>query len=291
MKKLWSKEDPIEFNQMEWLTIKILLGLYWLGSVVGILLTYKSIPVPHGIFSLFRFSETMLTWLNPTLITLATLLIVAYLVEFKMAFTTLLLFIVSVFTFSLEESNGILSRSSLLSFLFFAQAMAYLISIFNPIFTVKNNRILFSIQAIAATYTLSALSKLQVTGISWVFSGKYMALQILKSYQYKYVTTGNWNAVERGNEMAVFIQNHPKLAVLMLTTTLILELFALLCLRSKYTIYIYGALLTIMHFSMAVVMDINLSSISTPMFIFMINPLYVLWLIYSRYIKRVKQPT
>jgi hypothetical protein len=289
MKKLWNKEASIEFSQIEWLTIKVPFIFYWLRKILGILFTYKSTIVPHGIFSLGGISETTLAWLNPVLIILTVLLVAAYLVDFKMVLTTLLLFVVSVFTFSLEESNGVLNRSSLLSFLFFAQAIAYLIPLFNPFFTPKNNRILFSIQAIAATYTLSALSKLKVTGISWIFSGKYMTLQILKSYQYKYVTNGNWEVIERGNEMALFIQNHPKLVMVLLTIALILELFALLCLRNKYSIIIYGALLTIMHFSMAVVMDINLSSISAPMFIFMINPLYALWVVYSSYIKQKKQ--
>ncbi len=277
MKKLWSKEYLIAFNKAEWVAIKILLSLYWFGSTVGVLLTYKSIPIPHGIFSILRIPETILSVFNTTLIILSILLLIAYLAEFKMALTTMLLFLISVFTFSLEESNGILSRSSLLSFIFFAQAVAYLLPLFNQTISAKNNRILFPIQAIAATYTLSALSKLQVTGINWIFSGKYMALQILKSYQYKYVTSGNWSVVTHGNEMALFIQNNPNLVVVLLTITLILELFALLCLRNKYSILIYGVLLTIMHFSMALVMDINLSSISTPMFIFMVVPGIITW--------------
>lgn len=277
MKKIWSKEYPIAFNKAEWLTIKILLSLYWFGSILGVLLSYKSAPVPHGIFSVLRIPEDILAVLNPTLILLTILLIVAYLAEFKMALTTMLLFLVSVVTFSIEESNGILSRSSLLSFIFFAQTVAYLLPIFIQTISAKDNRILFPIQAIAATYTLSALSKLQVTGISWIFSGKHMALQILKSYQYKYVTSGNWSVVTHGNEMALFIQNNPNLVVMLLTITLVLELFALLCLRNKYSIFIYGVLLTIMHFSMAVVMDINLSSISTPMFIFMVAPGITTW--------------
>ena len=268
MKKVLNKEPEIVFEQREWLFIKIPFIIHWLGSILDVLFTYKSTLVPHGIFTLFPISSQSLTWLNPSIIALAVVLVVAYFAEFKMAITTLLLFAISVFTFSLEESNGILNRSSLLSFLFFAQFIAYLL----PGNSYKNNRILFSIQAIAATYTLSALSKLQATGFGWVLSGKQMALQIIKSYQYKYVTNGNWGLMTKGNEMALFIQNHPKLVLFMLTSTLLLELCALLCLRSKSSIIAYGILLSIMHFFMALVMNINLSSISTPMFIFMVIP-------------------
>lgn len=284
MKKGLNNEPTIVFKQHEWLLIKILFVLYWLGSVLGVLLTYNSAPVPHGVFTLFSITNQVLTWLNQVIIGVAVVLIIAYLFEFKMAITTLLLFTLSVFTFSLEESNGILSRSSLLSFLFFAQFIAYLL----PGNSYQNNRILFSIQAIAATYTLSALSKLQVTGFSWVLNGKQMALQIIKSYQYKYATTGNWSAVTKGNEMADFIQNHPTLVLFMLTTTLLLELCALLCLRSKSSILAYGILLAVMHFFMALIMNINLSSISTPMFLFMVNPLYLLWLAYLKLTKKLK---
>ncbi len=272
MKKMWSNLAFKQYTIVEWRIAKTLFILFWAKITFGILHTYSSIPVPSGIFTLFHPSNETLTWLNPIIVVVSALHGICYLFEYKMRYTTLMLFILSVYTFSLQESNGILTRSGLVSFIFFAQFLAYALNQINKPVNDYLKQFNFSVQAIVATYALSAISKLTESGIAWINGGKYMALQIIKSYEYKYVTTGNYNFVTTGNNMALFVQTYPKLISAMLAATLALELCAVLFIQNKRNVFIYGILLLTMHIAMGIIMRINLTSISAPMVIFMVVP-------------------
>jgi hypothetical protein len=63
----------------------------------------------------------------------------------------------------------------------------------------------------------------------------------------------------------------------LLTISLILELFAWISLGSKKRAIIYGILLLSMHIGIKLTMDISLVTISGPMLIFMVNPLFIIW--------------
>lgn len=246
--------------------------LYWISCVFKILTMYTSSPMPTGVFNFFKIHASVLGWLNMVMLGLAIFLLFAYLFEFKMCVTTLLLFVVSVYVFSLEESNGILRRASLLSFVFFAQFLAYLLYYLKIMLSYQNNRIIFSIQAISAAYTLSAISKLTTSGFNWVFSGKYIAIQIIKSYQYKFVTTGDTKMISDGEKIADFIINQPNLIVCLLSLTLLLEFFAFVACINKRASFLYGLALLIMHFIIYTIMKINLKTIWLPMALFFVLP-------------------
>src|SRR4051812_27541963 len=109
---------PASFS---WPCIKVLFILFWLSRVVDIYMRYSDTPLPVDIFRVFSFSYTQLPWIRYLFITFALGLSILYAGEINMKVTTLLLFMLSVFSFSFEESNGAMSRSSLLSFIFFAQ--------------------------------------------------------------------------------------------------------------------------------------------------------------------------
>lgn len=277
MKKVWSEIWNNHYGNTEWNLAKVSLIFIWFVKSTTILLTYQSAPIPAGIFTWFDFAFIE----NPIWRYLIILLNITfsgmYLFEKRMTVSTMCLFVISVFTFSLEESNGILNRYSLLSFLFFAQYLAYQIGVFYPKLDYTQLRFTFSIQAIAATYILSAISKLSVSGIFWASSSKYLPLQILKSHQYKYVTNADIDYVNTGNKLASFVQENHTLITALLTISLLLELFAWLSIGSKKRALLYGCLLMLMHIGINWLMDIRLIGISRPMYIFLVNPLFIIW--------------
>jgi hypothetical protein len=113
--------------------------------------------------------------------------------------------------------------------------------------------------------------------MEWVSNSKYLSLQILKSYYYKFVNYADYMILKEGIELASFVQDNQNVITALLTISLILELFAWISLGSKKRAIIYGILLLSMHIGIKITMDISLVAISGPMLIFMVNPLFIIW--------------
>lgn len=274
MKWFWSNIYFKDYSKQEWIAVKLIFILYWLKKVLGILFKYQTSPLPVGILKFLPMSVTVSNY-RYYVILLSILLVVMYLTETKMVFTSLAIFLLSVLVFSFEESNGILNRFSVFSFIFFAQFIAYILLYLNPKYKVEKTCMQFSVQVIAAAYILSALSKLSTTGINWIFSGQNMALQVIKSFQYAHITTGEENLMVKGLNIANFILNYPNLINLFLLLTILLELNVWLACQSKKAAFIYGCLLLAMHFFIYLLTNINLSAISYPMFIYFLFPVFI----------------
>ncbi len=273
MSEVWTNT----YSTTEWLAAKISIMYVWLLITIEILFIYDGAPFPQGIFTIETIASIENRITNYLLILASLVFGMMYLYEIKMRLTTIALFIISVFAFSLEESNGILNRYSLLSFIFFAQFLAYQISYYYKNLDHTQLRFTFSIQAIAAGYILSGLSKLLVSGFSWVTNSKYLSLQIIKSHYYNYLTYGNPETLELGEKYALFAQHNSIVIESLLTASIILELFAWISIGNKKRALVYGILLMLMHTGIGILMDIKLVGISRPMFIFMVNPLFIVW--------------
>ncbi|MES2690362.1 MAG: hypothetical protein V4658_08165 [Bacteroidota bacterium] len=249
----------------------------WLVLIVRILLTYNEVPMPAGFCNLLLCGLLLNGVSKFILILCCTVLALLYVLEFKMQFTALVLFVCSAFVFSIEESNGVLGRSGLISFIFLAQWLAYMLYKHKAAEQVYSAAIQFSIQAIAAAYTLSAVSKISDSGFYWISQGKLMKLQVLKSYEAHYASTANKEWLLKGEQMAGFIDSHPVLISGLLLATLLLELCAMVAIINKRTALFYGIALLVMHTGMYLVMNIFLFSVFFPMFVFLLNPLYRTW--------------
>ncbi len=282
MRKLIREIWTNTYSEPEWLAAKISIMYVWLFITVEILFVYKSAPFPQGIFTLNLIYKIENSITNYILILTSIVFCTLYLFEKMMRLTTIVLFMISVFTFSLEESNGILNRYSLLSFIFFAQFLAYQFSHHYKNLNHTQLRFSFSIQAIAGGYILSGLSKLLVSGVDWISNSKYLSLQIIKSHYYNYLTYGNPETLEIGEKYAQFAQNNTIIIESLLTISIVLELFAWISIGNKKRALVYGSLLMLMHTGISILMDIKLVGISRPMFIFMVNPLFIIWVIAIR---------
>jgi hypothetical protein len=206
-----------------------------------------------------------------------------YVLEYKMKWATLGISIISLLVFSIEESNGVYSRTALFSAVFCAQTLAYW-------FTLKpiQQALTFSKQIIAAGYTLAGISKVLHSGF-WPADAPYLLLQIKKGILNNYFNFSNNGDVQFQMACFDFFTVHSNLLVCLLTIVLLIELFAFLAIINDTICIIYGVLLLSMYLGIQFVMDIYIFPIANPMLILFLNPFYNLPRLlngaYKRFIK------
>jgi hypothetical protein len=287
MNKVLSGKYWTSYTSPEWMAIKISTAVFWLMILHSSNINMEAIPYPCGIFSVVNASFLASKYTLPVSSAFALLLAVLYIAEKRMAITTFLMFLLSLVLFTLEESNGILNRNSLYTMIFLAQAIAY----YRNGTRLNEERIQFPIQFIAGGYILAGLSKLKVSGLGWVSDAPLVSIQILKGYCYNYFTTGDIKQLQRGMMQAGFVLNHKLIIECMCGGSLFLELFAWIAVKNKLTAFVYGVLLTCMHIGINFAMNILIGAVFFPMLFFMINPLYLIYLLLSRLYASLRPPS
>jgi len=275
MKVIWNNT----YTTIEWKFMKISFVTFWLNAIITIFIKNNFIPMPIGVLSFLQPNSSVDFYFK--LMSLFTIMIAIYfyISEKHMIWITLFLFLISVLVFTIEESNGIFRRNDLFSFIFFSQFLSYIFKAKNIDSNIQKNRVQFSVQVIAIGYTLSAISKLSASGLNWVFDGRKMPLQIMKSFFYSFVNDGNNFFIQKGNEMIKTFNNNLYLIYFLLGFSLFLEFFAVVSIFNKKISFIYGLLLLVMHIGIYWVLDIAIKGIYIPMLIFMVNPLFLFWII------------
>lgn len=265
-----------KFNTSEWVAMKISISIIWIYMIFIILTTYDSVPLSTSICKILPCNLITSPFISILVFVISIVILLFYILEVHIKKALLAIFIISVIVFTIEESNGILNRRSMLSFIFFAQLVAYLLyEGKNEV--LKNQRILLSIQVVAAAYTLSALSKLEISGFQWFLDGKNIVLQILKSNYYDYIGNGDIINVLNGWKNVELVQKHTYLLYLLLASSLILEMFSFISILGKRQAFVYGTLLSGMHIGIYLLMNIRIEAVILPMVIFMVNPLYLFY--------------
>lgn len=271
----WNNFSSTEYSTLEWKCMKIFFAYQFFLFSNYILYKFNSIPHPVGIYRLIGHSYFPDHTIKIGISIFVVILLALYIADIKMIVSTLSLFMISVLIFSIGESNGMWGRNGLLSLIFLAQFIAYIFHYNGIGLSLSRNRVQFSLQAIAAVYTLAAISKINTSGINWLTDSPNLALQVLKSFNYEYITTGDVSYKVAGVSQANWIIQHPLLTKILLGGSLISEAFSFLILINKKWAFVYGLLLLSMHIGIKVFMDIFFPTISLPMVAFCINPLYL----------------
>jgi len=287
MSTIINKYFSKQHNDTEWFFMKFSVATLWLSAIFLIVRGFSSSPLPIGICTWFPCDFLLHFPFNKILLYSSVIIAYLYIFEIKVLWTSFIMFLISLLVFSIEESNGILERRGLLTFIFLAQFVAYFLHNKKNHFNLKKYRIQFSVQVIAAGYVLAGLSKLIHSGWNWVLDGERITLQILKSHYYTYIDLGNESWLAKGYELVKFIEAHPYLLTFLLASSLLLELGAFLAIYSRRHAIMYGLLLLFMHIGIYWVMEIAIVSILFPMLIFMINPLYLIWIIFNHLLKKI----
>lgn len=275
-------------NTISWISIKILIVIFWAPFMLYILYTRSPLQFPTGIAQYLDIG-IFLNGLPRIIITVSILIIsLFYLLEIQMLLTTLAAFLISVIIFTIEKSNGFSGENGMLSMLFFAQFFAYFFFATGINLNLHKNRVQFAAQIIVAAYTLSALSKIQNQDFEWVLSGSNnFALEAIRFSYYDYISDNNAIHLQNGMAVASFILNHSWLIKTMLGCTLFLELFAWSMLLNKKIARIYALCLLAMHVGIYFFLGILYPAITIPMVAVFINPIYWISLLYLKYKKHL----
>lgn len=271
MSKLLNHKFFTEYTNTEWRILKICLCIVWFGIIRHAFISPDGVPYPCGICSLVNCSPLVSAYTGHVFTGLALILSLLYIFEKRMAVVTLLMFLLSLLCFTLEESNGILNRSGLYTMVFAAQSLAY----FRNNVNLKTERIQFAVQIIAAGYMLAGISKLRETGLGWVNESPQASLQMLKGYCANYFNFGDIAELNKGMAFANFAIHHSFWVKLLFGLSLLFELFAFLAVKNKWRAFVYGLLLTAMHIGIFYFMHILIVAIFFPMLLFMVNPAYL----------------
>lgn len=285
----WSKLFDDSFASAKWLCVKVALAGIFCSLLSKTLFRYSGIPYPVGLYSLFEGNFLHNPVVKTGFLFFVIVLLVLYLSERKMVWVTALLFVSGVLVFSVEESNGIWGRAGLLSLVFFAQFAAYFFHTCDKTSNLNYNRIQFSLQFVAAVYTLSAISKLYNSGIDWVIDSPSIALQAQKDYEYAFVTYGDITYREKGIHAAGWVMQHPLVIKLLVCGALLLEAFSGLMLINRKSAFMTGLLLLCMHIGIFQLLNISFMTISVPMAVFCLNPLFLFYVLANNAVVSVKQ--
>jgi hypothetical protein len=200
---------------------------------------------------------------------------IGYVFERAMITSTFSLFLVSLVVGSLEESTGFRDENGLLTLVFFVQFLAYALHRVGKLHDLSSFRLHFSLQAVAAVYFLSGVSKLSEAGLDWFTTdAPYFTLEIWRKYGSVFSSTGNESLYAFGAQLATWLLSHELVLKLLLGVGLLLELSAWVMLVHQRAAFVYGGMLLAMHLGIFITLHIFYPSIMLPMLIFTINPLY-----------------
>lgn len=265
------------YSKLEWIFMKACFSALWAFSFLLIIYRYSYAPTPEGIFVLFPNGFYLNYYTKLFLLLITAICTYNYVTEKHMWPSLLCLSLISLFAFSLEDSNSDFNRNNMITGIFWAQFFAYLIKKKYADFNVEKYRVQFSIQIIAVAYTLSAISKLSTSGIKWVSDGMLMPLQILKTNYFVFVNDGNIKHISDALDMVGLINKYSHAVLFVLACSLAIELFALVSVFNKKCAFFYGILLLFMHIGIYIVLDIAILGAYVPMLVFMVNPVFLLY--------------
>ena len=265
------------YSKIEWTMMKSSFSLIWLLSFLLVFSRYNYAPTPESIFKLlgsFYLSYNAKIFLLSTNL----LLIYFYIIEKHIWWSLLGLSLISLFTFSLEDSNSDFNRNTMITGIFFAQFFAYSIKKIYLDFDTEKYRIQFSVQLISISYTISAISKLNTSGLKWITDGLLMPLQIMKTNYFGFVNDGNIAHITNARLIINLLDKYSFGVMFILAFTLIIELFAVVSIINKKYAFVYGVLLVFMHIGIYLVLDVAIGGTYIPMLIFMVNPVFLFWI-------------
>jgi hypothetical protein len=269
--------------QSRWMWAKATLAVFWSITMVVFLTKAQSAPYPVGIAHWVNLDPLLTSTVGQGIVlSLLAVLTLSYIAERVMLLTTFGMCFLSFLIITHQESQGIYARATVYTPLFAVQALAYLLHRVRPGFDLARHRLSFSVQMVAAGYTLAGIAKLWASGPLWGFRVDGMALQVLKNRYFLYADTGDTVHLEIAQSVSSLIGQYPVFAGSALTMALVLEVFCIVVVLSGRIRFVWGIGLLVMHLGIAYYMAIGISVIAFPMMAFFIEPGFRAWKALSR---------
>jgi hypothetical protein len=138
----------------------------------------------------------------------------------------------------------------------------------------------WAFQAAVATYVVAGVSKLQISGISWLTDLPYMSLHVEKIGWQHFYGTGEKDLLDQAQEMAALVAGHPWWTRIIVGSGLFLELFAFIALFGRWHAGILGVVLVGMHVMVSRLMQLDFPMNNWVLLIYFINlPFLIMWVV------------
>lgn len=184
---------------------------------------------------------------------------------------------------SAQNSSGAIGHhAQIVSLVLLAQAVAYFRSRFSrtangerpAAVTIESRMIDWSLQAIAATYFISGLTKLIRTHGLWFFQSPFVAVQILKTSDHNYYDKLDLASYHTGYELAEWMVQHPLLVGAIMSGGLLLELTSPLILCGRRWALFFGVALVVFHESIGRTMQLHFPFNEMLLVVYLVNAPY-----------------
>jgi len=237
--------------------------------------TFKKIKGPTGIAHLKFVDLTFLTKhsVGIALHWIALGALVAYVAGLVLPVSTLIIFLIHCAIFTLNNSTGSTHHGyQILTITLLAQTCALWFPILFGRLPEKARRYLprhdpdlhrrdlfvyYSQVAIAGCYVIAGLSKVLRSHVKWIIDSPDVSVQIVKSHSQKYYEYLQPEWADKGMTYATWIAENPWLTRIMLTSGLLLELFAFLLLINRAWAAGIGISLILMHLAIGELMGLH----------------------------------
>jgi hypothetical protein len=242
------------WSAREWRLIRWVAALVWLPWVGIAVFSYTAQPVPTGIARWIDLS--FLTWpgINVAVVLLAVVASGFYVRGKRMLIATGTMLTIGILTYTLHDSQGAFQRNEVANLVLLGQFVALLGAWWkkrkgNPIPQPKlRNQLVFnSQQMIVAPYFISAITKLNTSGLHWIGDSPNIALQVYKANMEMYFSL-EWDFFrELGIAYSEFMAANPLLVQILFAGALSLELFCVLALLNRRIARVVGWMMVAMH--------------------------------------------
>ncbi len=253
--------NRFQYTQKNWTYAKVLTIIVWLAFVLQELAGHHTAPTPVGICQCLNCNAIISAPYSYLIAGAAIILSLLYIWEKYMPITLCLLAITGMIVFSVAISDGSRPRFEILSMVLIVQLIAYVQyrlsgAKFKAATSARNVAMFYSIQIIASCYMISAIRKVQVSGLSWIVNAPNVAIKVIASFTARGLDFNMHGLIPLGQGIAGFVINHPLLIQFGFAGTFVIEFFALIATIGRKQARYYGFLLLLMHFFILLVMGI-----------------------------------
>lgn len=291
------KERVTRYAGFERLAMRLLFAWLILQHIPGGL-AFLELPAPNGIARFLGLSFLLDpgTFAVCRYLMYAAVLLYVLRIGWSVALPYLSLFSIAVGT--IINSHGAISHYlQIVSLVLLAQTAAHFYSLFRArkaaapdgISRREDLLVNWSQQAIAATYLVSALTKLIHTKGAWILQSPFIAVQIIKTTEQDYYDELHPAGLGAGLRIAEWITQHPLLVITIMTAGLLLELTAPLLLLGRAYALLYGLALVAFHETVGRVMRLHFNYNEYLIWIYLVNVPFWLWLGWRTMRERLQQ--
>jgi hypothetical protein len=271
-------ESHHSYGWLERAVMRVLFGLVVLHHMPHALF-YDSLPAPNGLARVIDLRFL----LDPAVFNACRYAlygaVILYVLRIGWAVVLPYMTLLSAAVGSVINSHGAIAHYlQIVSLVLLAQTLAYFYGWFrdrgkpaDEAARGENRLILWSQQAIAAAYLVSALTKLIRTSGAWISQSPLMAIQIVKTNEQDFYDMLNPERVGAGLAMAEWMAHHPFIVATIMGTGLLLELTAPLLLLGRGWAAFYGLALISFHETVHRVMKLQFTYNEYLVWIYLVN--------------------